>query len=693
MNIFTQCEEYLAAGFALVELQGKSPIRKGWNNSDKVIKARSDIPASIRGVGLAHAFSTPTTCALDIDDFQLSTEWLLKQSIDLPALLTADDAVQIVSGRANKAKLVYRLPAGLKPVKSHVVRIDGNVILEFRCASSSGLTMQDVLPPTVHPDTGCSYQWGGLGSYKTMPEIPAKLLDVWLRAISQSCRAEDRLSVLSTVEASDELDSDTIAVGGFPETKENIQTVVEALKTVSADCNYVEWRNLVMALHSTGWECAWRLARDWSMTAPKRWDATEFEQLWSCLRTDGGITIGTLLYQARRAASVSEDNPASPADRLRSTNIFELQDGQLAIPTQSPGRRTYLFGGSVVPGTLAVLAGLGGTAKTIFALQLAVHGALGRALGDFQVSEFSSMIFLGEETAQERDRRIGAICSGYSDSDLSLVEQRVSIFPAAGQDLRLTWLQDGNVVALPFVQEVIELARAHYERCGVPLGMIVFDHARLVMAGDPNSAEDVTQLTRVLTEIAIKTGSAVLLLAHSPKNTRVKETSADAAEVFGSSAFVDNARCAFVLNTMRINEAKEFEMSESDRQWHICLTAAKVNYGPTGQIWWFKKEALQDWDSIRLKPVTLYPVSLFRNHSVAANNILARVSANRGKYTERKLRDIAGKDGPLKASDAEVRRTLQRMVEEGTIVARPPTDQERNQYSISRNVHRVLDIP
>lgn len=58
--------------------------------------------------------------------------------------------------------------------------------------------------------------------------------------------------------------------------------------------------------------------------------------------------------------------------------------------------------------------------------------------------------------------------------------------------------------------------------------------------------------------------------------------------------------------------------------------------------------------------------------------------------TERALRDMAGKDGLLKASDASVRREVQAMLEDGLIERRKPTEQERRQHKLSGGVREVL---
>lgn len=52
-------------------------------------------------------------------------------------------------------------------------------VLEFRCGTREGLTVQDTLPPSIHPDTGRPYRWGGKGDWRAIPEIPAALLAVW----------------------------------------------------------------------------------------------------------------------------------------------------------------------------------------------------------------------------------------------------------------------------------------------------------------------------------------------------------------------------------------------------------------------------------------------------------------------------------------------------------------------------------
>lgn len=220
------------------------------------------------------------------------------------------------------------------------------------------------------------------------------------------------------------------------------------------------------------------------------------------------------------------------------------------------------------------------------------------------------------------------------------------------------------------------------------------DHARLVMAGDPLSADHVTALLRALTRIAVETGAAVLLLAHSPKSTYGKEGEADPSEVFGSGAFVDHTRSAFVLHVMREKEAKQFGLSDAERKDHISLNVVKANYGPSGTSWWFKKVPVNGWQAIKLEPVFLLPKGQMATLNQVSRKITDLIKAYPGRITARALRDkYAGLNGKLEASESEVKRTLQRLLDEGHVISRSPTDQERRLHRLSHNVKDILDLP
>jgi hypothetical protein len=479
-----------------------------------------------------------------------------------------------------------------------------------------------------------------------------------------------------------------------PETPTEIAKVQAALGCVSADCPYPDWIEILFALHSTGWSCAETLARGWSMSAPHRYDAAVFDSVWQHAKPLGGISIATLYHRAKQALPGSTPTgypiPVSAVPALSST---DLTLGRMKIPTQPPPPRTYIFGEVVTPGTVAVLAGSGGTAKTGLAIQLCISGALGQKLGSIQVGSFASLMILAEESSAERDRRFGALCSRLTGGERDRVERMVHCRAEVGTDLRLTALKDGNPMETVWVDHIIALAQAQAVEAEAQVGLIVIDHARLVMGGDPISSDHVTALLRALNRIAVTTGAAVLLLAHSPKSTIGKDTEADAAEIFGSGAFVDHSRAALVMHTMRPSEAKVFGLSDDARKELVGLTVVKANYGPSNQKWWLRKEVLQGWQVVELEPAFLLPKGQAQMHSTLTKKIIDLVKRKPCQLSMRGIRDHAGTKRELGASERDVVATLKRALEEGSLILRVPTPDERKSYKLSVSVREIVDLP
>ncbi|MES2017010.1 MAG: bifunctional DNA primase/polymerase [Pseudomonadota bacterium] len=178
---------YAEHGFKLCRIKkgSKEPQGKAWQNNPINPQEAGD-----HGLGLIHALSR--TCAIDLDDLKNAQGWFAAKGIDIGDLLDGDDAVQIKSGRANRAKLLFRLPADLALLNTVKIKnSDGSMMIEFRCASNGGSGIQDVLPPTVHPNTGRPYEWAGAGDYRNLPTLPASLLALWQSLGTAEVRASN----------------------------------------------------------------------------------------------------------------------------------------------------------------------------------------------------------------------------------------------------------------------------------------------------------------------------------------------------------------------------------------------------------------------------------------------------------------------------------------------------------------------
>lgn len=241
---------------------------------------------------------------MDIDKFDVADTWLAERGVDLKALLTAQNSVQISSGREGRYKLLYLLPEPLaskklapyKALSPNTGKEQTYHALELRCANADGESVQDVLPPTIHPGTGRPYQWvfGDelCGDWRNIPAIPASLLALWH----------------STLEAAP-------AMGPVAPAGATTAEIDALLAQSDPDCDYEGWIEVGSAIHheTTGSAAGLHAWDIWSAKGSKYKGRGDLETHWRSFRADKNnpITIGTL--RSRSAASVEAFPLAEPA--------------------------------------------------------------------------------------------------------------------------------------------------------------------------------------------------------------------------------------------------------------------------------------------------------------------------------------------------------------------------------------------
>jgi len=156
----------------------KGPTKFGWQKPERAL---SD-PEQARlyyeenpnhNVGLLHGASG--TCAIDIDHVENTQLIFESLGIDFSELMQS--APQII-GRENRGKLIFKAPPDLIthkiswPTKEDPRKTE--VVFELRAGA-----VQDVLPPSIHPDTGRPYTWAGRSIFDGLPELPPQLLTLW----------------------------------------------------------------------------------------------------------------------------------------------------------------------------------------------------------------------------------------------------------------------------------------------------------------------------------------------------------------------------------------------------------------------------------------------------------------------------------------------------------------------------------
>lgn len=323
--------QYIQHGWVLVPIPPgtKGPTSKGWNDMTAPQRA---IPPGWNA-GVLHARSG--TCVLDIDHYLNARDEFLARGINLDALAIHHMAVHSGAGRENRDKLWFRLSTPLPTVKLFPYKLykEGKAqtfhAIEFRCGTANGGTVQDVIPPSMHPETGRPYEWSYaddmVGDWKNLPELPPELLELW----KANCESHGEQAAQEAPAA--------------PPTARGVEldALEKLLNRFDPDAPYDDWIRALAAVHheSEGSEDGFQLAVEWSRRGAKFKGPDDVLTHWRSfhVNAENAVTIGSLLSE--KPAELSEfstvdtdpgddTRPWSKAKRLEDRLIFVDLHGQ-----------------------------------------------------------------------------------------------------------------------------------------------------------------------------------------------------------------------------------------------------------------------------------------------------------------------------------------------------------------------------
>jgi len=180
----------------------KGPIGRGWNTPGHYATTVAEVERLWRGreswgVGLVHAPSG--SCALDVDHVEHTRTVFAELGVAYDEIL---DGAPRLRGNPERDKALFRLPEGVElsthklvwPPTPNAVAAAEAKIREWEQGGGTGEKpqkakpvtvfelragpVQDVLPPSIHPDTGRPYEWV-VEPNGAVPELPAEILDLW----------------------------------------------------------------------------------------------------------------------------------------------------------------------------------------------------------------------------------------------------------------------------------------------------------------------------------------------------------------------------------------------------------------------------------------------------------------------------------------------------------------------------------
>lgn len=515
----SQFADYCAHGWQLCPITPglKGPTTKGWNAPGGMVTHPLSA-ARLEAAGLCHAYSG--TCAIDIDDMRLARLWLKERGVDLDALLAAPDAVRIKSPTAGRGKLIYACPV---PLPSKTIGEGVDTILEFRCASANGLTVQDVLPPSAHPNKAGEidgvYEW--IGDWRVLPDLPNEVFTLWTSLLS----TPDNAALVESTVTRDQL--------------------IASLQRLSPNLVYDEWARIGMAIHHefNGSDEGLKLWDTWSKNSTKYKGIDDLASHWKSFTAGGGVTGQSLEVMTPFVPTDFPDDAALAAMNASSGHKPKTHSlwtaAELLKTHDAPPQ---LVKGMLERGAEASIIGPSKSYKTLWALQLSVSVATGTPFFGREVEQGLVVYLCGEGFGGMR-HRLQALKAGigFDFSDAPFV-----VYPRA--------------LALPSpegIHEIKDYIAAAEQVYGRSLSLLVIDTYGRYAAGEENVAEDLYAFFRAAG--ACRGRGALLVVHHTGHSDATRGRGTSAWEQAVDTEFVASIKSDTDLRVIENTKQKDGE--------------------------------------------------------------------------------------------------------------------------------------
>lgn len=231
----------------------------------------------------------------------------------------------------------------------------------------------------------------------------------------------------------------------------------------------------------------------------------------------------------------------------------------------------------LLAGTVGSLVAPGATGKSFAALELLTQIATGKdMLGIGKYPSGTAVMLAAEDPANALHTRLKAIAGhldGYERDDL---KANCMILPCLGQAGDL--LDSGKTAA--DIEKTAQGAR-----------LVVIDTLSRWHTGEENERRDAARVMRALERVAKNTGAAIVFLHHTSKAAALDGRGDRQQASRGSSVFVDEARWVTFLQSMTVDEAKAFGVTEEEERKHyVRFGITKANYCPPQLDVWLRRE-------------------------------------------------------------------------------------------------------
>ncbi len=555
-----EISQLCAVGLALVPIPPvngkftKAPTAKGWNmprsrNNPNGYSTNAADFANLKGFNFGLFHGASNSLALDLDDVVL-TQKVFEDTTDLQLLdwLESDLHVEVKSPKANRGKLLFKLPVGFEGAGLRQLKHEGKVIFELRCGNC-----QDVVHGQ-HPEGG---EYRLIGNPAAIPEAPAVLLDMLAHWDAWKPCFDSALGIVAEPpkiaprkpQQGEHLSGKRDPIQEFNQAK--------SVKSVLLTNGYQQhgrdrFIRPVSESKAPGAvimrNCADGIERVYSHGGDVLNDGYAHDAFdVFCLLECGGDFTKALNWNAEITQHNQRLFMQENAQKQPESGQVTGQPGQKKMPlfplksaaelTAKPTQLDWLVKNILEQGSLNLLFGEPGAGKSLFALDWGFCIAAGLSWNDHQTKHADVVIVAGEGYSGYQ-RRLKAL-------ELKYCQKAPTNLFISQQPAQL--LDPGNTRLLADSIRAI---------CAKP-GLIIIDTLHRNMDGDENSSQDIGKFISNIDLHLKPMGAAVLVVHHSGHSTKERSRGSSSIRAAMDGEFSATKSVNSIVLTC--HKAKDFE--------------------------------------------------------------------------------------------------------------------------------------
>ena len=294
-------------------------------------------------------------------------------------------------------------------------------------------------------------------------------------------------------------------------------------------------------------------------------------------------TVATLLHMARPHIELLAAGDGFPAPQLNGVDVqtdvaatLDITSFDYATQPATPHKRRPLHGNDLFRGEITVLSAAGGSAKTTVACAMTCALAVGQPLmGETPLRPLTVVLANIEDQRGETLMRLSAVMDHHSIARDDLKKRVYVLGSEQAPELVLTETTPGSGRervrhdGVRYLRALVQKTRAD---------VVVLDPLVALIPYGLNDGGIMSMVATELKRIAEDFDCAILLVAHTRKNSNAQTDGADATA--GSSQIINRARVGLGLVGMTASEAAAYGVFPGEEWRYKQLVNTKANLSP-----------------------------------------------------------------------------------------------------------------